>query len=164
MTVTNERLASLWQEGVQLMAEGYTCAEVTLRVLVEAQGWDPSRYHWATAGYAGAIRSGRTTCGLLFGATIFLGLLQGEDAAQAPEIGSEGRSQAIASVNGLYCGFIEQFGDTDCRALTGCDWSSREDVKRYFREEVYTTTCYRCFEYVLGQCLDQMACIERPSR
>jgi len=37
-------------------------------VLREDTGWDATPYQWATAGYAGAIRSGKTICGVIFGA------------------------------------------------------------------------------------------------
>lgn len=57
----------------------------------------------------------------------------------------------------LYRGFIERFGDTDCKTLTGCDWSLPEDRKRYYRGKVYQGTCYRQLEYVLGACLEEGA-------
>ena len=146
------RLTSLWQQGVQLMTEGYTCAEVALRVLSQAKGWDLTTHQWATAGYAGAIASGKATCGLLVGATIFLGLLHGEGTGEPPTAQSEARSRAIAAVNDLYREFIAEFGDTDCRTLTGCDWSVAEDVKRYYKDEVYNVACFRQWEVALRGC------------
>jgi hypothetical protein len=78
--------------------------------------------------YAGAINSGKTICGVLFGASIYLGFLNGMDATNAPELKDEGRLKAIKSVNELFNGFINQFAETDCTALTGCDWSKKEDI------------------------------------
>ena len=57
----------------------------------------------------------------------------------------------------LFQGFIEKFGDTNCRTLTGCDWTNKEDIDRYYKEEIYKDTCYHYLEYVLARCLDQMA-------
>jgi hypothetical protein len=68
-----------------------------------------------------------------------------------PGVKDEQRKQAIASVRDLFQGFKENFGDTDCRTLTGCDWSKKEDIKRYRNEKIYQNTCYPQFEYVLAQ-------------
>ena len=101
----------------------------------EDAGWDAIPYQWATAGYMGAINSGQTTCGILFGASIYLGFLNGIDSTDAPKLKDEKRLNAIKSVNELFNGFINQFGKTDCTTLTGCDWSKKEDIERYFKNE-----------------------------
>jgi len=117
----------------------------------EANSWDPVPYQWAAAGYSGAIGSGKATCGILVGAAIYLGYLSGINAAEEPGVKDDARKQAIARVDELYRKFIEQFGDTDCKALTGCDWSKKEDVKRYHKERIYISACGRQFEHVLAE-------------
>ena len=79
------------------------------------------------------------------------------NTTEAPEVQGERRSQAIEGVGGLFRGFIERFGDTNCQTLTGCDWSKKEDIDRYMKEETYKHTCFNYFEYVLAECLDQIA-------
>jgi hypothetical protein len=128
-------------------------------VLREDTGWDAIPYQWATAGYMGAINSGKTICGILFGAAIYLGFLYGQNSTAAPKIKDQGRLQAIKSVNALFNGFVAHFGETDCKALTGCDWSKADDIARYYKEEIYKNTCFRQFEYVVDQCVT-----ERSSR
>ncbi len=103
----------------------------------------------------GAIESGKTICGFLFGGAIFLGYLAGVNTTAAPEVQDEKRTQAIESVRELFKGFMDRFGDTDCRALTGCDFSKKEEADRYIREEVYKDTCFHQFEYALSHCLSQ---------
>jgi hypothetical protein len=125
--------------------------------LREDTGWDATPYQWATAGYMGAINSGKTICGVLFGASIYLGFLNGKDATDAPKLKDEGRLNAIKSVNDLFNGFTNQFGETDCTALTGCDWSKKEDIKRYFKDEIYKNICFRQFEYVVEKCINEKA-------
>jgi hypothetical protein len=125
--------------------------------LREDTGWDATPYQWATAGYMGAINSGKTICGVLFGASIYLGFLNGKDATDAPKLKDEGRLNAIKSVNDLFNGFTNQFGETDCTALTGCDWSKKEDIKRYFKDEIYKDICFRQFEYVVEKCINEKA-------
>jgi hypothetical protein len=113
-------------------------------------------YQWAAAGYAGAIGSGRTVCGALFGGTVFLGYLYGKDNTQAPHVQGESRTRAVFAVRRLYRSFINRFGDTDCQTLTGCDWSKKADRERYHEAEVYKETCYHHLEHVFGQCLGQI--------
>jgi hypothetical protein len=125
--------------------------------LREDTGWDATPYQWATAGYMGAINSGKTICGVLFGASIYLGFLNGKDATDAPKLKDEGRLNAIKSVNDLFNGFTNQFGETDCTALTGCDWSKKDDIKRYFKDEIYKDICFRQFEYVVEKCINEKA-------
>lgn len=151
--MTDDRIKALWKKGVQLMGEHYTWAEAILQVLREDKGWDAVPYQWATAGYLGAINSGKTICGILFGATIYLGYLNGIDSSNEPKLNDKGRSNAIKSVDKLFNGFINQFGETDCKALTGCDWSNKNDIKRYYEDQIYKDTCFRQFEYVVRKCI-----------
>lgn len=74
----------------------------------------------------------------------------------APEVEDGQRIKAIETVNRLFRGFIGEFGFTDCRSLTNCDFSKKEEVDRYMQDEVYKHTCFKQFEYVLAYCLDQI--------
>jgi hypothetical protein len=127
--------------------------------LREDTGWDATPYQWATAGYMGAISSGKTICGVLFGGSIYLGFLNGKDSTDAPKLKDKGRLNAIKSVNELFNGFIHQFGESDCTTLTGCNWSKKEDIKRYFKEQIYKDTCYRQFEYVVEKCIAEKSSV-----
>jgi len=79
------------------------------------------------------------------------------DATDAPKLKDNRRLNAIKSVNELFKGFINQFGESDCKTLTGCDWSKKEDIKRYFKDQIYKDTCYRQFEYVVEKCINETA-------
>jgi hypothetical protein len=125
--------------------------------LREEAGWDATPYQWATAGYMGAINSGKTICGILFGGSIYIGFLNGIDSTDAPKLKDKRRLNAIKSVNELFNGFINRFAETDCNALTGCDWSKKDDISRYFKDKVYQDTCYRQFEYVIEKCFNEKA-------
>ena len=81
------------------------------------------------------------------------------DSTDAPNLKDEKRLKAIKSVNDLFNGFISRFGDTNCKTLTGCDWSKKEDVQRYFKCEIYKDTCYRQFEYVIEQCIAEKSSV-----
>jgi hypothetical protein len=117
----------------------------------------PIPYQWATAGYYGAISSGKTICGILFGGTVFLGYLLGRKEVDKPAIENTNRIQAISAVNTLFKGFIERFGTSDCQTLTNCDFSKQEEVDRFMREEVYKDICFVQFEYILSYCMAQQS-------
>jgi len=68
-----------------------------------------------------AIESGKTICGILFGGAVYLWYLSGTGATEGPGVKDEKRKAAIRSVRDLYQGFIEEFGDTDRKNVTGCD-------------------------------------------
>jgi len=84
-----------------------------------------------------------------------MGYLSGIDATGIPEVKDSKRKAAITSVRNLFQGFKDKFGNTDCTTLTGCDWSKKEDINRYFKEKIYKGTCYPQFEHVLAECLKQ---------
>jgi hypothetical protein len=119
-------------------------------------GWDDLPYQWAAAAYSGAIQSGRTICGELFGATVFLGALHGVGEPRPPATDNSRRLEAIAAAESLYRGFIERFGATECRALTGCDFSKEEDRARFGREQIFEHRCCKQLEYVLAACLGRI--------
>ena len=127
-----------------------------MQVLRETKGWDPGPFQWATVGYSGAINSGKTICGTLFGSAAFLGYLHGERETSVPGVKDDKRTKAIESTNQLFNGFVERFGHTDCRELTNCDFSKKEEVDKYIANEVYKDTCFQQLDYVLTHCLSQM--------
>lgn len=115
-------------------------------------------YQWAAAGYQGAIgsRGSKTICGMLYGSTAFIGFLCGRGEVAEPAVEDPMRKRAIAAVNGLFSGFLERFGATECHALTRCDHSIPEEVDRFYKDEIYKESCLPQFEYVLSYCLDQI--------
>ena len=84
-----------------------------------------------------------------------MGFLNGIDSTDAPKLKDKKRLNAIKSVNELFNGFINRFAETDCTALTGCNWSKKEDIKRYFKDEIYKDTCFPQFEYVVKKCINE---------
>ena len=129
-----------------------------MQVLRETVDFSGAPYQWAAAGYLGAIhsRGSKTICGMLYGSTAFLGFLYGRNETAEPAVEDPKRKQAIAAVDGLFSGFLERFGATECHALTRCDHSIPEEAERFYNEEVYRDSCLPQFEYVLSYCLEQI--------
>jgi hypothetical protein len=129
-----------------------------LQVLREAADFPGAPYQWAAAGYLGAIHSegSKTICGVLYGSTAFLGFLYGRNEGAEPAVDHPRRKRAIAAVDGLFNGFLERFGATECHTLTRCDHSIPEEVDRFYSDEVYRDSCLPKLEYVLSYCLEQL--------
>ena len=118
--------------------------------------WDLNRkdYAWAAAGYLGAIESGQTICGLLIGSSIAIGLRSGQGKDCLPLEDIEERKRAVKAVKKLYLDFIEKFKSTECRTLTGCDFSNSEDSIRYIEQEVYKSKCFEFFNFVMNRFIE----------
>jgi hypothetical protein len=111
-------------------------------------------YSWASAGYMGAILSGQTTCGLLIGSSIAIGLRCGQGKEGIPEKHEGERNKAIHAVGELYGGFLKEFGNTDCKTLSHCDFSNPEDLSRYIQNKGWKNTCDVFLKYVMNKCIE----------
>ena len=112
-------------------------------------------YSWATAGYQGAISSGNTTCGLLIGGTIAIGLRSGQGKEVIPVEDKETRAQAIAEVNEFYRDFLGEFNNTICKELINLDFSKPGEGQRYAKEEVYKDTCFKYFNFIMDRFIER---------
>jgi len=113
-------------------------------------------YSWATAGYMGAINSGQTVCGLLVGSSIAIGLKLSRGMEGIPENHKDQRERAIQAVEELYKGFIKEFGSTNCKTLSKCDWSNPEALTRWIQDKGWKSTCDVFLKFTMNKCV-QMA-------
>ena len=111
-------------------------------------------YSWATAGYMGAISSGQTTCGLLIGGSIAIGLRCGQGKEGIPEEHEQERNKAIHAVYELYGDFLKEFGSTDCKTLSHCDFSNPEELNRYTQNKGWKNTCDIFLKFVVNKCIE----------
>jgi len=109
---------------------------------------------WAAAGYQGAISSGKTTCGLLIGSGIAMGLKAGIGIEHVPHEQKEVRAKAIGAVYELYQDFIKEFKVTSCTDLLGCDLSIPEEREKWINEKIYKQVCDVCLSFVMNKCRD----------
>ena len=129
----------------------YTWAEASLQGLQAL--WDPpiDGYSWATAGYMGAISSGHTTCGLLIGSSIAIGLLCCQGKQGIPEENESERNRAVKAVGELYSEFLSEFGSTDCKELSQVDFSKSDEVIGYIQNKGWKKTCDIYLQFVLNR-------------
>lgn len=117
-------------------------------------GLDEKGNSWATGGYAGAIGSGQTTCGLLIGSSIAVGFRYGQDKEGIPTEHEADRTKAIQAVGKLYDDFLEEFGSTQCQTLTGVDFSKPEDRERYRNNKIGQDKCEVFFSFVMNRFIE----------
>ena len=132
----------------------YTCAEASLQALLTL--WDLPRESnsWATAGYMGAISSGQTTCGLLIGSSIAIGLRCGQGKKEIPEEHESERGKAILAVEELYSDFLKKFGSTECKTLNqGTNFSNQEEMIQWAVDKRYKQTCDVFLKFVFEKCV-----------
>ncbi|MBN2152026.1 MAG: C_GCAxxG_C_C family protein [Candidatus Lokiarchaeota archaeon] len=127
----------------------YTCAEATLQACLELWQMDKKRPSWATAGYMGAILSGDTTCGLLIGTSVAIGLKRGNGLDGLPEDLEKERDKAIREVNKLYKTFKREMGSTRCKDVCGFDFSDADQGYRFIQTKAWKTTCDKGLRLVL---------------
>jgi hypothetical protein len=119
----------------------YTCAEASLQALLNLWDIQNPEFSWATAGYLGAITSGETTCGLLIGSSVAIGIKCGLGKDSVPEDFPEERGKAIEIVSELYRDFKDKFGSTSCKTLSTVDFSDGDQLGEYIMEKKWKSTC-----------------------
>jgi hypothetical protein len=132
----------------------YSCAEASLQALLTLWDLPKEGNSWATAGYMGAITSGQTTCGLLIGSSIAIGLRCGQGKKEIPEEHESERGKAILAVEELYSDFLKKFGSTECKALNqGANFSNQEEMIQWAVDKRYKQTCDVFLKFVFEKCV-----------
>ena len=131
----------------------YTCGEASLQALLELWDLPVDIYSWATAGYLGAIGSGHTTCGLLIGSSIAIGLRCGQKVQGIPEQNEEAREITIQAVNELFNDFLTKFGSTDCRTLNNVDFRKGEEITEWMIQKGWKQTCDLFLNFTMNKCI-----------
>jgi hypothetical protein len=131
----------------------YTCAEASLQALLNLWDLPKDDCSWATAGYLGAILSGQTTCGVLIGSSIAIGIRCGQEKKGIPEEHEVERATAITEVNNLYKEFLKEFGSTDCRTLNQLDFSNSEKFAQWTVSKGWKRTCDVFLDYAINKCI-----------
>ncbi|MHA1700078.1 MAG: C-GCAxxG-C-C family (seleno)protein [Promethearchaeota archaeon] len=131
---------------------GYTCAEAALQGLLDLWNIPKEKLSWATAGYLGAIETGKTTCGLLIGACCAIGFRCSQDKNGPPQDHERTRKRAVVAVRRLYKAFLKNFKSVECKTLSKCDFSKSDDVAKYLQERRWRSTCDIYLQFVLSRC------------
>ena len=102
----------------------------------------------------GAIASGRSICGAVFGATVGIGFACGEKMAERKETAREARERATRMTGEFYKRFLKEFNRIDCCSLTGCDFSRPDEANRYYSKNIWADTCDKYLEFAIRTCYE----------
>ena len=102
----------------------------------------------------GAILSGQTVCGLLIGSSIAIGLRCGRGKEEVPEKHQDDRNRAIQAVGEIYRDFLKEFGSTECKTLSQCDFSNSEDLTRWIQNKGWKSTCDVFLKFTMNKCVE----------
>jgi hypothetical protein len=132
---------------------GFHCAHAVLRRLGRAVPLTPDLLA-ATSGFVGGTLLKGMTCSALTAGVMAIGLRAGEIEASRPRViwmlltmvvGGNALDDELNKFNrsvnrakALARWFASEFGSTQCRAITGCSFSSAADVERYIQGDQIT--------------------------
>jgi hypothetical protein len=102
----------------------------------------------------GAILSGQTTCGLFIGCSVAIGFRCGQGKEGVPEEHETDRKRAIQAVEELYRDSLKEFGSTDCKILSHCDFSDSEDFQQWVKDKGWKSTCDVYLKFVMNKCIE----------
>jgi C_GCAxxG_C_C family probable redox protein len=117
---------------------GYNCAESVLLAVCRESGYSESGIikfipRMAT-GFGGGIARNGGLCGALSGGLMALGLALGRDDGQ------QSRDPCYPAADQFYNEFLENFGHSSCRELTGLDMKNEQDRNKY-TDAVHVERC-----------------------
>ena len=69
--------------------------------------------------------------------------------AERNETARQTRDRATGMTREFYQRFLQEFGRTDCRSLTGCDFSRPDEAMRYQSKQIWTDTCDKYLEFAI---------------
>lgn len=126
-------------------ADHKNCAQAVLLYTLERFGAGPEEAEKARYFGGGVARLG-LTCGALTGAALALAARDLEHPGEDTD-----ESQGYQQLQDLISDFAEEFGDTACARLTGCDMSTREGYRRFRKEKINETHCEGYISWVCGR-------------
>jgi len=136
------------QKAVELFDSGYNCAEAVLFALTEKFSQKTPFIPRIATGFGGGVGRSGSICGALSGAVMAVGLLRGCDKAEE----KEKRTATYESVLRMVDAFEKEFENINCKALTQCDFRTKEGQEKFRSQEIRKNICPKfvrwCTEYV----------------
>lgn len=137
------------EKAVNLFDLGYNCAEAVLIALSEHFNQKTPVIPRIATGFGAGIGRFGQMCGALSGAVMAVGLLIGCDKA---EVEKEERNATYENVLEMVKAFEKQFGSSQCRMLTQCDFQTEEGRENYRKQKHRKNLCPKfidwCADYV----------------
>lgn len=114
------------------------CAEMVLTPIQELLGIEDANLRMVSSCITGGLGRTGKTCGALLGGIMALGLKYGRSD---PEVGMEGLMKGHRAAYDLVKWFEQEFGSTDCRGLTGYDFTDDEVTQKFIDGPEFERVC-----------------------
>jgi len=135
--------------GEEYFAQGYTCSQSSLQGLQAAFGFDGEDLWTLATGFGGGLGRKQLVCGALTGGVIAAGAIVAAKRASTRDDRAALRDETYALVRELHDRFQARFGCTDCRTLTGFDFSEPDGYKRFSESGQKERVCHEAVRFVI---------------
>lgn len=124
----------------ELFLSGNNCAQAVLLSFAEDFRYSKELALKLAAGFGGGMGKMQETCGALTGAMMVLGIINGEGVNNNDDL----KANAYAAVRELTSRFKERYDSTQCKDLTGCDFSTAEGAEKFKDGKIMELVCADC--------------------
>ena len=138
----------------ELFESGFYCAESVLMAIASSRNIQSDLIPRIATGFCSGMARSSGQCGAVSGAMMALSLFTGR---QSPAQSVDGN---YALVRELMKQFAERFGNTNCRALLGCDLDTIEGQQVFGANHLIE----RCYDYAQGATQIAMSLLEEESK
>ena len=125
------------QRCVELLDEGYLCAEAVLLAITESKGIQSDLIPKIATGFSTGIAKTGGLCGALIGAILAINIFTGRNS------GSESTRRNYTQVQKLIHRFEQKYGPSSCKELLGCDLGTLRGQYTFLVNDLFD----KCTEY-----------------
>jgi len=122
----------------QLFDSGFGCAEAVLMAVSEYKDIQSDLIPKIATGLCGGVSKTNGMCGAVSGGVLAISMIYGRTKVEDSRDALNARTQAFIQK------FNKKYGTVGCTALTGCDLSTKEGMKKFEKENVHI----KCQEFV----------------
>ncbi len=135
----------------ELFDRGYNCAETMVLALAADDGRTPAEIQRAVTALGGGIGRAGLTCGCVTGAAVAVGLRLGRTSPDD----TDSKERAYAAAANVVRRVHAEFGTTECRRLTGLDFSVENPQAEL--ERVHAEVCAKLVRFVAAAAAEEIA-------
>ena len=118
------------------VSQGFLCSESCLMALAKCQGVEDPLIPRIATGFGAGIGMNGEICGAITGAVMGLSIRYGRDRVEPA-----GNQKPYWYSTELLKRFRSEHGEIRCSALLGLDIAKAEDLEKYYRRNLWVTSC-----------------------
>lgn len=133
---------------LQMFDSGFNCAQAVLAVYAGRYGINELLALRIPCGFGAGMARLQETCGAIIGGTIVIGLAMNENAKHEKDI-LLNKENVYAKIIDFTDKFKEKHHTIKCRELLKCDISTEEGKKKFEKNNLRLTICFKCIEDII---------------